>query len=290
MKLNKLYSLLAVLLTIFATTACFDDAGTEILWNGVQVEWQNANLPNGVTRNFIRTSSTQVDVTEFQVNLVAAAQSSPITITVAADPASTAIEGVHYELPSSTITIPAGQNVVNFPIRVLTGNIDPSETPDLLLTMTTATGATIAENYKTLDFRIRVICPSDLAGTYSVFWETLLIGDGSGGASQTLSNYVIPPNQAGTTFDRITLTSTATGVYLISDMSFGLYPGVYGDAIPTGSLSDVCDVLTGASTNVDRFGDPFTIEGVVNSDETITITWSNTWGDGGTVVLTLVED
>ncbi|SNS35483.1 hypothetical protein SAMN06295967_10814 [Belliella buryatensis] len=284
MKLNKLYSLMAVLLTMFATTACFDEPGTTILWDGVQVEWQNANLPNGVTRNFVRTSSTQVDVTEFQVNLVAAAQSSPITITVAADPASTAIEGVHYELPSSTITIPAGQNVVNFPIRVLTGNIDPSETPDLLLTMTTATGATIAENYKTLDFRIRVICPSDLAGTYTVFWERLQTGDGSGGAAQTATNFVI--NAA----NEVTVTQVATGVYQVNDMSFGMYPGIYSDSRPVGRFSDTCDVIDGASTNVDRYGDPFTIEGVVNSDDTITITWSNTWGDGGTVVLTLVED
>lgn len=275
---------MAVLLTMFATTACFDEPGTTILWDGVQVEWQNANLPNGVTRNFVRTSSTQVDVTEFQVNLVAAAQSSPITITVAADPASTAIEGVHYELPSSTITIPAGQNVVNFPIRVLTGNIDPSETPDLLLTMTTATGATIAENYKTLDFRIRVICPSDLAGTYTVFWERLQTGDGSGGAAQTATNFVI--NAA----NEVTVTQVATGVYQVNDMSFGMYPGIYSDSRPVGRFSDTCDVIDGASTNVDRYGDPFTIEGVVNSDDTITITWSNTWGDGGTVVLTLVED
>ncbi|MFT7203285.1 MAG: hypothetical protein ACI8YP_001759, partial [Algoriphagus sp.] len=46
--------------------------------------------------------------------------------------------------------------------------------------------------------------------------------------------------------------------------------------------------LTGLVSNIDQYDDPFTISGVVNSAGKLKITWSNTYGDGGTVVLTKI--
>lgn len=282
MKINKLYSILLLFL-VGTLVSCMEDSDFDKVWDGLEVEFDASTLPTGVTQNFIRTNAAQTDNAELQVNLVGAAQSAPVTVTVEVDPTSTAVEGVHYTLASKTLTIPAGQVIGKFPVTVLTGNIQPTETPNLVLKITSASGAKVSVNYSSLTFRIRVICPSNLVGTYSVFWKVLNIGDGKGGADQTLTNITI--NAA----PRITLTSAATGVYTMSDMSFGLYPGVYSDSAPTGTFTDRCNAITGASTNRDRYNDPFTITGTSTpADGKILITWRNTWGDGGTVELTKV--
>jgi len=282
MKINKLYSILLLFL-MGTMVSCMEDSDFDKIWDGLEVEFDASTLPNGVTQNFVRANNTQTDQANLQVNLVGAAQSTPVTVTVEVDPTSTAVQGVHYTLASNTVTIPAGQVIGQLPVTVLTGNIEPTETPNLVLKITSANGAKVSVNYSSLTFRIRVICPSNLVGTYNVFWRTLIVGDGDGGADQTLTNFTIAAAP------RITLTSTATGVYTMSDMSFGLYPGIYSDTAPTGTFTDRCNNLIGASTNRDRYSDPFTISGVSTpADGKIVITWSNTWGDGGTVELTKV--
>jgi hypothetical protein len=282
MKSNKIYIFLAMLVATLTTTACFDDQGVETFYGGNQVEFNAANLPTGLTSSFVRLAPTQTDNIDVQVNRVSTSATEAITVNVEADPTSTAVEGVHYRLASKSITLPAGQFTANLPVTVLTGNIDPSETPNLVLKITSATGAEISTNYAKLKVAIRVICPSDLKGTYTVFWERLQLGDGSGGADQTSNNFVIAAA------NKVVITQVSAGLYQMDDMSFGMYPGLYSDSKPTGRMRDNCGKLTGLATNADRFADPFTINGVVNPDGKLKITWSNTYGDGGTVILTKI--
>ena len=68
-------------------------------------------------------------------------------------------------------------------------------------------------------------------------------------------------------------------------MSFGLYPQAYGDTAPTGQV-DLCGTTISDRGDNDQYGDPFTINGTLNADGSVNITWSNTYGDTGTVVLT----
>ncbi len=281
MKLNKLYIFLAVILTSMSMTACFDDQGVDTIFDGGFVEFEDGRLPNGRTASFIRLTETQEDMVTLQVNRVSTVSTSPITINIEVDPASTAVSGVHYSLATQTVTIPAGEFIATFDVKVLTGNIDPSETPDLMLLISSADGAEISSNYGDLTVAIRTICPSDLAGTYTVFYEYLQTGDSEGGPNQTATNFVIAAA------DEVKWEETSGAAnYLIDDMSFGMYPGLYGDAAPSGRISDSCNELTGDSANVDQYGDPFTISGVVNEDGTISLSWSNTYGDGGDVILT----
>lgn len=122
-----------------------------------------------------------------------------------------------------------------------------------------------------------VSCPSDLAGTYSV------LSSGSstdGGATNNpISNY------AYTT----TFTDNGGGSYTLSDAFGGVYIAwytVYGlDFEVTTDLSDVCGTLSGAFT--DPFGGDVILNGTVNDDGTITIDWSNSFGDVGQSVYTL---
>ncbi|WP_200980200.1 DUF4843 domain-containing protein [Echinicola sp. 20G] len=268
-----------VALASLLTTACFDDPGLETTWNGSEIEFNASNLPTGLTENFVRISDDQTDMAEIQVNLVGTALNNDVTVNVEVDPSSTAIAGVHYSLPSQSMTIPAGEVVGTFNVEVLTGNISPDEEPDLVLNITDASGVKVSANYSSMTYKMRVICDSDLAGTYAVVWDVLIIGDGEGGASQTLTNYSF-----GNTIE---ITEAGVGVYQLSDMSFGLYPAGYGDTGPTGRISDNCNVITGDPNNTDQYGDPFTINGTSDPDNgTIRLIWSNTYGDGGTVVLT----
>lgn len=283
MKITRIYTLLAVLIASLTATACFDDPGTDTFFEGNFVEFNDGNLPNGLTARFVRLNTTQTDQVNVQINRVSTNGSAPITVNLEVDPASTAIEGVHYELGSLTATIAANEFVTSVPLTVLTGNIDPSETPNLILKISSATGAEISTNYGDLTVAIRVICPSELAGDYTVFWEYLQTGDGDGGPRQQFTDFVLGDTP-------VTFTASGTGSYLVSDISFGLYTDGYDDTAPVGRINDNCDVLTGASSNVDQYGDPFTINGEVQEDGTLRITWSNTWGDGGTAILTPVAD
>lgn len=280
MKMNKLYLFLVTILASMSLTGCFEEQGDDTILSGSYVEFEDGRLPNGRTVSFVRIGPEQSDVVELQVNRVSTNSSSPITVDIAVDPASTAIAGVHYNFSGASITIPAGEFIASVPVTVLTGNIDPSETPDLILTMTSANGAQISSNYGNLTVAIRVICSSELAGTYKVFWEYLQTGDGEGGADQSTTNYVI----AGA--DQVVLTEAGTGAYQVNDISFGLYPGLYDDSAPAGKIYDACGEITGDDSNADRYGDPFTITGMINEDGTISVSWSNTWGDAGDVILT----
>ncbi|GHB35288.1 hypothetical protein GCM10008106_15870 [Mongoliitalea lutea] len=256
-----------------------DEADFFRVWDGLEVEFDASTLPqNGPLVNFVRASSTQTDTYNIQLNLVGAPQSAPITVNFEPTSESTAVAGVHFQLPSTSIVIPAGENVVNVPVTVLTGNIDPSETPNLVLRITSASNnVAVSANYSQVTVRIRVICPSELAGAYTALHQVLRVGDGSGGASQTVNNV---------NFENIVnLTRTSAGLYRVDDISFGLYEAVYELASPAGSILDNCNVITGLQSNADQFGDPFIISGVVNADGSLLLEWGNTWGDGGTVLL-----
>lgn len=280
MKLNKLYIYLAVIATSLSMTACFEDQGADAIFEDNYVEFEDGRLPNGKTASFVRLSEDQVDIVDLQLNRVSTSSNSPINVNIEVDPTSTAVAGVHYSMEATSATIGAGEFISTLPITVLTGNIDPSEEPNLILNISSADGAEISTNYGSVTVAIRVICESELAGTYKVFWNRLQTGDGSGGPNQVLTDHVFG------TADEVTLEETGAGAYLLSDITFGLYPGGYDDAAPSGRVFDNCGVITGDPSNVDQYADPFTINGTVNEDGTLSIIWSNTYGDGGTVTLT----
>ncbi len=83
------------------------------------------------------------------------------------------------------------------------------------------------------------------------------------------------------------MSEIGAGKYTFDDWAFGTYQECYGGAQSSwGSLEfdDVCNVVT--IKGVDAFGDSweFQIDDISGSD--MTITWSNTYGEFGTTVLT----
>lgn len=119
-------------------------------------------------------------------------------------------------------------------------------------------------------YRIPVVCPSALGGTYNyVSTDMFCAGERTGTVTWT--------QVAGTT------------TYTSSDFAFGSWIHCYGSGVPGGSLrlSDACNKIS--VTGTDQYGDSYRylIEAV--SGTSLTIKWDNTYGEFGTVVLTRTD-
>lgn len=99
---------------------------------------------------------------------------SDVTLTIGVDPTSTAIEGTHFALPSSTVTLSASDNYLGFfPITLLTEGIDapldPEEVPVLRLLVTDGSSSdNIINNGTPITINFAYLCFSDLAGLYDL--------------------------------------------------------------------------------------------------------------------------
>jgi hypothetical protein len=261
MKKNKIYIFMAMVLATLTTTACFDDQGVDTFFGGNQVEFNAGNLPNGLTSTQTRTSDTQTDILQVQVNRVSTSGSGAITVNIAVDPTSTAVSGVHYSLPSNTVTIPAGEFVANFPVTILTGNIEPSETPQLKLVMESATGADLSSNYADLAINIRVVCPSAISVATDVW------------AATGVSRF-------GTFTADVSVTPLGNGRYVISDVSAGLYAAFGFGTIQEAIYSDNCNALTFVQARQTEFAisapavDP-KVGSYDDATKTIVVYWSD---------------
>ncbi|MEX2593410.1 MAG: DUF4843 domain-containing protein [Anditalea sp.] len=270
--INKNFnSLYAVLITCLAMVGCMEESGFNILWEGLEVEFEGAALPNNAITEVVFQDNQQIDQidqTQVRINLVGEQIDSPVDIIIGIDTSSTAVQGVHYRMESTAITIPANSSFVDLPIEILTENLDASESPDLVLNIIDAGDVKISANYKSVTLQIRLACPSDLAGTYN----TLNVGTG------------------GTLNYQVTITEIEPLTYRISDITGGVYSLVYGAEDNPAIFTDLCNVLTISEQPDVVFGDDvFNGTGRVNPDGTITISWQNENEESGVTTLTKVN-
>jgi hypothetical protein len=124
-------------------------------------------------------------------------------------------------------------------------------------------------------YRVAVVCPSSLAGTYE--FSTTDIKSGVGGKLA----------QCGTTKKgTVILAPGATaGEYTISDGTFGLFDCLYDDTPPLGSIrfTDACGKI--GMKGADRYGDTYKATFVSSTDTELTFRWDNTYGDAATTTL-----
>ena len=106
------------------------------------------------------------------------------TATIEVDPSSTAVEGVHYTLSASTVTISSDNNLIgNFPLTIITEGILPplDENPFLILNITSASDSSVVPNGRTssININIEYLCFSMVTGKYrALFGEYYRIGVG----------------------------------------------------------------------------------------------------------------
>lgn len=119
-----------------------------------------------------------------------------------------------------------------------------------------------------------VSCPSDLGGTYNV------VSSGTNTDGQPAA-----VNHPYT----VTVTDNGGGSYSISDGVAGIYQlwyGVYGYTFETvGNFTDICGDLSG-TWNTSFGGDSIELDGTLNEDGTLSIHWTNAFGDEVNAVYT----
>lgn len=120
-------------------------------------------------------------------------------------------------------------------------------------------------------------CPSDLAGSYDAV--------GSGVAGAGWGNFPGNPDFPWDGTEVVTLTELSSGVYEMNHIAGGFYPNFWGGEAELGTLRDVCGSYT-IDSKTDQWADTITCTVTNNGDGTITVVWSNTYGDGGTYTLT----
>lgn len=214
-------------------------------------------------------------------------------VMVSVDPASTAVEGLHYRLDSNSLVLTPQDGDGDMyqqmlPITILTEGIEPplAEAPLLILNISELdSNENVVINNKTESVRISInyLCPSNLAGTYSVT-TTYITHD-------FLSNY--PSNTM-----EMEITENSFGTYSVPDFSGGLYgTGPYSSSYGTSGLevtfTDSCDKISWSDQS-DPWGDLVPSEGGVNEvdPETgiITISWTaEAYGEKGVSVYTPIE-
>ena len=172
--MKKLNLYLAILFGFsLALTGCFDDPGTDIVWEEAIVEIQEATTAAGttITRSYAQQPNGVGTPVRLQVNLAAATRSEAVTVNFTVS--GSAIEGVHYNMVTSgnSVTIPAGEHFAYIDYEVLTFNFGTDEAQTITITLTDASGdVEVSSNYGTLTTNTRKECAFDItnfAGAYS---------------------------------------------------------------------------------------------------------------------------
>lgn len=279
MKMKLIFKTIAFMGIIALVSACYDDAGIDILPSGDSfLELDRAGQATPVVNStFLRKNDGTTYPLNIQVNIMGKPRATATTVNFSLDATSTAVPGLHYNQISqgNSITIPAGQSTANIQFEVLADNIEAGEIWKIILSVSSPDIQ--SSQYVEATWNIQVSCPSELGGTYSFVATSITSGPGGGTCG-------------GTTSGTGTFTESATnGIYESSDFTFGQFGCAYGDTPPAGTLrlNDVCDRLF--FTGIDKYGDSYTINVVSVTASVLTIDWVNTYGDGSRVALTRTD-
>ena len=220
--------------------------------------------------SFNKTCNDSEDLIPIQVGKIGPAATTALNYSVTVDMENTtAVEGVHYTLPSNTGSIPAGEFISELNIMVNSNNYADEESVELALIIS-STDLDVDSDNSAVTLALTAECSQDLSGDMD-FTHTDLEGN----------------EYSGT----VTFTNTiGTNDYKISDFSYGIY-GSLGEDPPSGSIKLVNDCCTIEYVGTDSFlGVAWSIDEIIESGGSVlTYRWSNefSFADvGGTVSLT----
>jgi hypothetical protein len=106
---------------------------------------------------------------EFEISYVGGrnvALEKDVTVTIATSKTSEAKEGVEFELPTKTFTIPAGKNSVTASLKILTGGLVPFDFKDIVLEIVSSSES-VADN-NTMTITVKALGANSLAGRYEI--------------------------------------------------------------------------------------------------------------------------
>lgn len=158
---------------IFLAASCYDDPGTDIIFDGLEIEINEATLAGGVSANksYIRANDGVAKRDSIRINLTGAHQSSPISVGFDLDASNTAIAGVHFNMIStSPVQIPANSSFTYIYFEVLADNIEQGENWTLKFNLTSTTAGELSANYSSFTRGLQILCPfvrNNFLGSYS---------------------------------------------------------------------------------------------------------------------------
>jgi len=219
----------------------------------------------------VLTEAGQVEVSTVVVSVIGEAPSSDLNLTVSVAESSTAVQGLHYRLPSEQVTISAGEYSAELSYEILLDGFEgPDDVRNLNLTLGGAATEGVSPSDLTANVALGITCPipASVYGTYSVT--------------------TVDTNPAGCSgvTNEVTLTAveeSTTGIQ-ITDITGGLYKNCYGAEDNPGQIIYNCGNITVSGIVDVVYGDDeFNGQGSYDlSNNTMVITWSNGFGDSGT--------
>lgn len=156
MNTKFLYKLSALFILPFLFLGCFEEHATQFHLDDVnQVEWAP---PDPSSSSLSYTAELDADQTEpvtieLEVQLIGAQTSSERTAGVIVSETD-ADEGVHFELLSNDVLIPANSNHGIVQVQILSENIANGESYSAILELQESSELGVAVNMKDMDFRI----------------------------------------------------------------------------------------------------------------------------------------
>ncbi|MFC6267054.1 hypothetical protein [Frigoriflavimonas asaccharolytica] len=256
----KLFSIFAL---FFIVSSC-DDSRETISYDGEPSAY--------FLDKFAVVKGPDVGSKEYNVQIGTIAPLSAATTFKITKVSGNAVEGTDYTVENGgSVTIPAGANLGFVKIKVFGAALSQNAAKTLVFSLTSP--ITQAEFNNTTSLSLIFGCESALAGAYS--FSTTNFGTSA-------SNYPGPKTGTGT------LTNVSDGLYLISEASFGAYDVIYGGDFASGvRLKDSCGKLSFDGNN--QYGDSFNISNVSVNGTKLTFTWTTSYGEYGTTVLTRTD-
>lgn len=227
MRIMKYFKHIYVLVFLAFFVACEDSSDVLDYKGPVSVKF----TAPAATELFLFTNAGQEAPVTSTIDLIGSPSGSSIDVTISVDESSTAIEGVHYSLASTTVSIPAGEVSAALPVTAILDGFggDPGNKQTLVINITSANGAEVAVSLSQIELTMSITCPSEIPlGAYAE------VGTGTG---------------AGIAVE---LTKNEDGSYTLSQMNFDYYSPGY-DPVP-GTFVDVCNTLTLQGVPTDVFG------------------------------------
>lgn len=156
---------LFTLLSLSLNSCLLDDEVTDFGKGPVLATFTDLEAEVNIVKD---AANTPVDY-EFEISY-AGGKNVPldkdVTITIATSPTSEAKEGVEFQLPVKTFTIPAGQNSVTGSLKILTGPLVPFDFKDIVLEITNSSESISEKN--TTNITLKALGEKSLAGRYEV--------------------------------------------------------------------------------------------------------------------------
>lgn len=261
---------LGIIAISIGITSCYDDPGTDILFSGAFIELDAAGTPAfNRTFTYLRLNDGNSIASGFKVNL-ASAPTGAVNFTYAINAASTAVDGLHYVVNSTSGTIAAGEFSTLLAIDIMPDNISAGERLNIIIELISA-DIEINPEYDSAGHIIQISCPPNIpaGGTWT--------GVTTEGAFGVFAND-----------PAVVITDEGDGVtYSISDGAAGFWFAFGGTEGP-GKFTNICDaIIMTASSDFGSFGtDPangapegtFDPVGLV-----LTIPWYNPNNDFGDI-------